>query len=126
MAKIKLGATPKTFKAFPVKFTLPDGEAGQITATFKYRTRAQFGQMLNDMFADAGEARTEDKVDFKGLFEKMGDKNADHLMASIEAWDLDTDLSRDALLQLSNEIPAAAAALMAAYNTACTEGRLGN
>jgi len=55
MTKIILGKTPKTFAAFPVDFPMPDGTTGEIKATFKYRTRTQFGEFLNKIFSEAGE-----------------------------------------------------------------------
>ena len=127
MAQIKLGKTPKTFKPFAVKFPMPDGSEGTITATFNYRTRTQFGQFLNGVFSDAGEeAPSDGKLDFETLFAKTRDKNADHLLQALGAWDLDDEVNRANLQALADELPAAAVALMAAYNAACTEGRLGN
>ena len=127
MSKIKLGTTPKNFKICNVKFPMPDGTDGVIKATFNYRTRTQFGQFLNQVFADAGETATpDDKPDFEVIFAKTKDKNADHLVLALSAWDLDEELNRENLQQLADEIPAACIALMTAYNTACTEGRLGN
>lgn len=128
MAKITLGKRPASFKPFDVKFQMPDGTEGIIKATFKYRTRAEFGAMLNGMFTEAGEEKPADgKLDFEALYTKMGDRNADHLLAALDAWSLDDQpLSRATLLQLSNELPAAAVALMKSYAEACTEGRLGN
>jgi len=126
MANIVLGKKPKNFKPFTVKFPMPDGTEGIIAATFKYRTRSEFGVMMNSIFADAKEEKTEGVPDFQALFQKMGDKNADHLLACIDAWDMDAELSRATLVQLSDEVPAASAALMAAYRDACVEGKLGN
>ena len=128
MSKIKLGATPKTFKTFPVKFPMADGTGGVIQATFNYRTRTQFGQFLNQVFNDAGETpNADEKPDFEVIFSKTKDKNADHLVLALAGWDVeDKELSRANLQQLADEIPAACIALMTAYNVACTEGRLGN
>lgn len=126
MANITLGKTPKNFKPFTVKFTQPDGEPGAIAATFKYRTRSGFGLMMNDIFKDAGEEKTEGVPDFQNLFQKMGDKNADHILAALDAWNLDFELTRDNIIALSDQYPAATAALMAAYRDACVEGKLGN
>lgn len=124
MANIVLGKTPTNFKPIVVKFTAPDGTDGAIKATYKYRTRTGFGEMMNKMFEDAGEAKTEGTPDFKALFAKMGDKNADHLLAALDSWNLDFELTRENLLALSNEYPAASVALMAAYRDACVEGKL--
>lgn len=96
-------------------------------ATFKYRTRTEFGAFLNQVFGDAGEDATpSEKPNFEALFEKTKDKNADHLLVALDAWDIDQELNRESLQMLADELPAASIALMAAYNTACTEGRLGN
>ena len=124
MAKIVLGQKPKNFKPFTIKFSMPEGGEGVIQVTFKYRTRTEFGAMMNEMFADAGEEKTEGAPDFEVLFQKMGDKNADHLLNSIESWNLDFKVDRESLAQLSDEYPAAAVALMAAYRDACVEGKL--
>ena len=133
MAKIKLGATPETFKPIPVKFPLPDGTEGTILATFKYRTRKGFGKLLNTMFAAAGKeapASAADEpakpIDFEALFAETGEKNAEHLLASLAAWDLDGELNLDNLMAVCDEYPAGAAAMMAAYSRACQEGHLGN
>lgn len=125
--KIKLGQTPKNFAPVTVTFDMPDGTKGVIEATYKYRTRDAYGQMMNKLFDDAGEERQDvAKIDFEQLYKAAGDKNADHLMAALEAWDQDFSLTRENLLQLSNEIPAAAIALMSHYRAACIEGRLKN
>lgn len=125
--KVKLGTRPETFMPFDVNFKLPDGSESSIKATFAYRTRAEFGQMLNGVFKEAGEdPPTDGKLDFEAIYRKAGDKNADHLLACLKAWDLDDDLTRANLLTLSNEIPGAAVALMAAYSDCCTQGKLGN
>lgn len=126
MTKIVLGKTPKNFKPFTIKFMQPDGEPGAIAATFKYRTRSGFGLMMNDIFKDAGEEKTEGVPDFQDLFLKMGDKNADHILAALDSWNLDFELTRDNIIALSDQYPAASAALMAAYRDACVEGKLGN
>ena len=127
MTKIVLGKTPKTFKPFEVKFPMPDGEEGSIIATFNYRTRTQFGQYLDSVLSDAGEDSSADaQPNFEAIFNKTKDKNADHLLMALSDWNLDEKLSRESLQKLADELPAAAVALMAAYNAACTQGRLGN
>lgn len=129
-SKIKLGQRPKTFKPFPVKFELPeDGTEATIEVTYKYRTRKEFGALVNEMYADAGivQPKTESgSVDFEKLHQQLGEKSAGHLLKSIEAWNLDERLGLESLKQLCDEMPAAAAALSMAYAAACTEGRLGN
>jgi len=129
MSKIKLGQRPKTFAPFPVKFTMPDGTEAAIEVTFKYRTRTEFGALVNEMYADAGasQAKTDGgQIDFEKLHEQLGEKSASHLLKAIDNWGLDERLSQESLAQLCDEIPAAAAALSTAYAAACTEGRLGN
>lgn len=126
MKNIVLGKTPENFKPFPVKFTAPDGADCAIMATFKYRSRSGFGVMMNQMFADAGEEKTDGIPDFQALFLKMGDKNADHLLASLTSWNLDFELNRENLIAMGDQFPAAAAALMLSYRNACVDGALGN
>lgn len=128
MAKVILGTTPKTFKRFPVKFQLPDGEEGVINVTFKYKTRSQYGEYLNDLFKSSGEeAPTKSsEVDFVALYKKIGAKSASKLVDTIESWDFEYPLSIVTLEQLHDEVPSALAALAGGLQGACTEGRLGN
>jgi hypothetical protein len=124
---IKLGNRPKSFKPFPVKFEMPDGTEGQIVATYKYRTRTEFGEFMDAIFAEAGGAPMVDgKLDYKRLYEQTRDRNADHLLAALDAWNLDEELNLQNLQALADELPAAAIALMSSYRDACVEGRLGN
>lgn len=127
MAKITLGAKPKTFKKFPVKFIMPDGTNGQIQVTFKYRTRAEFGAYLNDLFKSSEQPRGEDdKLDFVKLFANTTEKSVEQLLDAIDSWDFEYELSKQTLAQLGDELPVVLSAIGAAYNAACTEGRLGN
>ena len=128
MAKLILGKTPANFKPFNVKFTLPDGEDDQIKVTFKYMTRSQFAAFLNELFAEAGEAKpdSEEKVDFEKLFAKGGEKTVSHLSKIIADWDFAEKPTAENLRQLHDQAPAAAAAMTSAFSAACTEGRLGN
>lgn len=125
--KIKLGQRPEAFKAFAVKFTMPDGTEEAIEVTFKYRTRKEFGKMLNEMFANAGRDKpSEGPTDFELLFAGASSKNAEHLLYSIKSWNLEIPLNKESVEGLCDEYPAAAVALMGAYSGACNEGRLGN
>ncbi len=128
MATIKLGNKPKTFKPFPVKFTMPDGEEGAIKTTFKYRTRKEYGAFLNDLYnsADTDKPQDGEKLDFEALFAKGGEKSVKKLIEAIDSWDFEYDLTAETLVQMQDEIPASIAAFGDAYRVACLEGRLGN
>lgn len=126
MAKIKLGARPKSFKK-TVTFPMLDGTEGTIVCEFKYRTKKEFGQFIDRIFKDAGDDSTvADAATLASVMSKTVDKNADYLAEILDSWDLDEKLSRDNLVQLCDEVPAAAAAVMEAYRIATVEGRLGN
>ncbi len=137
MSKIKLGNRPESFKPFPVKFIMPDGEDGVITSTYKYRTRNEWAAyretMLNDAKKQAVEkqessADEEDKdVGFLQQFVKSSDEaKVCYLLGAMTKWDLDIPLNKESLLQLVNEIPACGEALALSYDAACRDGRLGN
>lgn len=141
MAKLVLGKTPKTFKPFPVKFTLPDGQEDQITVTFVYKTRSQFAKFMDELF-NANSAPTEvtqvgeespaatpessKAPDFVDLFEQGGKKTVAHLSKIIADWDFVEKPTPEILGVMHDEAPAAAAAFATAYQDACTSGRLGN
>jgi len=132
MAKIVLGKRPANFKK-TVTIPMLDGTKGTIECVFKYRTKREFGEMVDDLFnqgktnqeeAPAGEDAP--KFSVAEALAKAVDANAKYLLQLLEGWNLDVDLSEEALEQLSDELPGAAAAIMETYRAACTEGRLGN
>lgn len=128
MAKIKLGNTPKVFKSVPVKFTMPDGGSGVIPTVYNYRTRTGFGEYLNKLFATSDAIRPADgeALDFVDLFAKGGERTVTQLLDAIDSWDFEYPLTKETLMQLNDEVPAAVAALGEAYRAACVEGKLGN
>ena len=133
--KITLGQRPKSFKPVPVKFQMPDGTEGQITATFKYFTKTESGKLIDALIAEAkakfeaSEKESEDEaktVSMEALMGKTRDQNAAYLLKVLDAWDVDATLGLDTLQQLDNEIPSASAAIMDAFVSAAQAGKLGN
>ena len=133
--KITLGQRPKAFKPVLVKFEMPDGTEGQITATFKYFTKTESGKLIDALIAEAkakfeaSEKESEEDaktVSMEALMGKTRDQNAAYLLKVLDAWDVDATLGLDALQQLDNEIPAASGAIMEAFRSAAQAGKLGN
>lgn len=123
---VKLGERPKSFK-HTVIVPMLDGSEGAIPVVFKYRTVTEFGEMVDEVFKDAGEKPPKNgEFSMKSLMEKTRDKNADYLSCVLEGWGLDAPFGKASLVQLCDELPGAAAAVMDAYRAACREGRLGN
>lgn len=126
MSTIKLGTVPKSFKRV-VSFPMLDGTTGMIEAEFRYRTRDQFGTFIDQLVKDAGvQADQVEGHGMAGLMKRTTDKNGRYLLEILVGWNLPDELTIDNARALSNEIPAAAAALMETYRSAVTEGRLGN
>lgn len=128
MAKIKLGNRPKNFKKV-VKFPMLDGSEGSIEVTYKYRTRSEFGVFIDGILEAAGEKKgqsEDEKFSMAKLMQQTAGANADYVLDAVEGWNLDEDFTKDAVQQLSDEIPAAVNAIMETYRVAITEGRLGN
>jgi hypothetical protein len=130
MAKITLGKRPKNFKT-KVSFPMLDGETGTIEVSYIYRTRTEFGVLIDGLMADAGvetENATADSQKFSlaEALEKTRDTNADYILQVADGWNIDEEFTRDTVAQLCDEIPAAALAIMNTYRNAITEGRLGN
>jgi hypothetical protein len=53
-------------------------------------------------------------------------RDAKYVAGCVEGWNLDVELSDDAIAQLADEVPAAIGAICQAYREASIEGRLGN
>lgn len=155
MSKIKLGAAPKNFKKI-VEIPLNDGTVAEITMSFIYRTRTQFGALLDEIINESKKATTEIPIKSKVVVvEKMdGSKknvplettNLDEdiaktltsiyaegnaaqvaaLLKIADGWDLDDEFNESSLLQLVDEYPNANIAISDAYRVAITEGPIKN
>lgn len=127
MAKIKLGARPKSFKRV-VTFDMVEGGKGSIECTFKYRTRKEFGEFIDGILGSSGVQTpvTDEKFSMTELMERTSGTNADYILAVLDGWNLDEDLTKANVQQLADELPGAANAIMETYRTALVEGRLGN
>lgn len=136
MAKVKLGVTPTTYTK-TISFEMIDPETGKpdtgkIDVTFKYRTRDEFGQFIDELgkeqrALDEQAAPTEGEPFSMGAY--MASTNAAkvrYVMQVAEGWGLGEPFTEDSVTQLGNQIPDALRAIMESYRAACTEGRLGN
>lgn len=140
MAKIILGQRPKNFPG-TVHFQMVDGSPGSMDVTYIYRTRSEFGKFADEVHADV-KARADADMDRIQALVKEGKPvpemtqaeilahqdatNVGYIMGCIEGWGLDVPLTRAAVAQLADEVPAAIAAIISTYREASTEGRLGN
>lgn len=126
-AKIKLGAQPASFTR-SVSFPMLDGSTGSVECKFRYRTRSQFGALVDEM-ATASNTDVSD-ITQAGSMERymaMGSaSNARYLLKILDDWSLDQPLAAETAHQLADELPAAVAAIVEAYRAATIEGRLGN
>lgn len=127
MAKVKLGDRPKTFKRM-VKFPMLDGTEGAIEMIYTYRTRTEYGKMIDEIIKASGAATPPgDSFSMEAMMSANSESAADHIMKAAEGWNLeDQAFSRENVTQLADEIPAAAAAIIEGYRIGCTEGRSGN
>ncbi|QNN56496.1 hypothetical protein H9K76_18440 [Diaphorobacter ruginosibacter] len=127
MAKIILGKRPETFKR-KVKFPMLDGSEGVITCDFVYRTKKEFGELIDLITKDAkAEEQGGDVADSLGsILSKTIGKNAEYLLQILKDWDVDAPLNQESAEQLSDELPGATAAIMETYRVAIADGRLGN
>lgn len=144
MASIKLGKRPASFTR-SVRFPMLDGSKGELTVTFKYRTRTEFGIFVDKLVAKAQAKQSEedqaaaaaatesgddkavqDASTMERIMSKTSHANADYLMDVLEGWCLDVPLTLDNARIFADEYPAACMAIMEDYRAASTEGRLGN
>lgn len=130
MAKIKLGNRPKNFKK-TVKVPMLEGGEGTIEVSYIYRTRTEFGGLIDGLMDKAGvvpasQGDADQKFSLAAALEKTRESNADYIMQVADGWNLDVEFSREAVAQLCDELPGAALAIMNDYRMAITEGRMGN
>lgn len=130
-AKIRLGTRPKSF-ASSVTIPMHEGGEGVVPVQFRYRTKTEFGAFVDGLIQAAGTAPPKSQSDedvrfsLQAALEATRDQNADYLLQVLDGWGLDAPFDRASVVQLCDELPGAALALIDRYRLACTEGRLGN
>jgi len=131
MAKIVLGKRPESFKK-TITIPLLEGGEGSVEMVYIYRTRTEFGKFIDDLIEAAGveppasQSDSDVKFSLSKALTATRDKNADYIMAIAKNWNLDVEFSRASIVQMCDELPAAALAVIDSYRLAITEGRLGN
>lgn len=130
MAKIKLGARPKSFARL-VKFKDIDGVELTAPVTYKYRTRQEYGA-FHDALPEYpeldGKAGADGKTTYsvEDVLERRSVWNANQIMQILDDWGLEEEFSQANVKQLCDELPACATAIIQEYQSAIVEGRLGN
>lgn len=130
--KIKLGCRPKTF-LHTVTIPVPEGGVASVQMAYRYRTRTEFAEFVDSLVKASGaaaSASTDDQALDQNLRSAMEraivEQSVDYILQIADGWNLDEDFNRANVLQLCDELPGAAIAIMTAYRAALTEGRLGN
>ena len=127
-AKIKLGNRPKNFKR-TVEVGLPEGGTGKIGMVFTYRTRSEFGALIDKMIGGAAEIPVDEdsgRILQSAIIDHSIESNTEYVLQIAEGWDLDVEFSAESVRQLADELPGALTAIISAYREAVVDGRLGN
>ena len=126
--KIKLGNRPKNFKR-SVEFPLPEGGTGKIEMLFKYRTRPEFGALIDEIVSGAEDIPVDEdtgRILQAAIISRSVESNAEYILKIAEGWNLDEEFSAENIKQLAEELPGAVTAITSAYRDAIVDGRLGN
>lgn len=128
MAKIVLGNRPKSFKR-KVTVKMLDGTTGVIHVDFKYRTRKEFGAFVDEFNKARAERRIiAEREEFSNeqQFALGAEDDADYILAIVDGWDLDQELSRENVMQLLDELPGAGVEIISTYRLAVVDGIVKN
>lgn len=127
MAKIVMGKKPESFSS-TVKFPLLTGGDGAVKCEYKYRTKKEFGEFIDEMTKDAGaDFETGTTPTFGEIMAKTVEKSGKYLAQALKGWDVEGfELNEETAIQFADEFPGGATAIMERYREACVEGRLGN
>lgn len=120
-----MGRPPEKFSR-KVEFKLPDGSDAAIQCDFIYRTRKQFGQLLDEVFSHNRQSDPDQGRQFETLADQTNKDNAAYLEKILSGWNLDQPLVLKSMEQLADECPAGVKAIMVKYAEVIKEGREGN
>jgi len=130
-ARVVLGKRPATIRR-TVTADLPEGGEGMIEVDFRYRTRQEYGKLLDDRMAaaqsvDGARAEAGDGPLTAGELQAVSVKaTAEHILDIATGWSLPEPFDLEHVVQLCDELPGMATAIVDEYRMAIIEGRRGN
>lgn len=143
--KVVLGKRPKSFKK-TITGPMPDGTIGAIELDYVYRTRTEYGTLLDEHQAEKRAAAETELAAYMAEVEaaqaakaeipmpgnnaaraaKEVESDARLLLKIAQGWDLPDEFGLDAVKQFADEAPGLFLAAVRGYRDAIEEGRLGN
>lgn len=146
-SKVTLGKRPGSIKASVIG-PMADGSTAVLSVSYKYRTRTEYGELLEKHQRET-RTRSEDRLrSYLAAVDAAKKAGADipspmddgvsrstkeqvaadarFLLDIADGWDLDIPYDLDGLIQLCDECPGVATAMIEKYRIAVNEGRLGN
>lgn len=106
---------------------MPDGTEGLLPVTFRYRTRTEYGQFLDSVFGAGAPAFDGSAVGASESQQRgVTQYNGQYIHGCLQGWGLDAPFTLQSCIQLADELPGAAQAVMNRYRQLIVEGRLGN
>lgn len=125
MSKIKLGNPPKNFKSI-VKIPLLDGSTADVEMLFKYRTKSQYGALIDEVMAESEKSTKAKDKTVQGSIKTATKGNVDYVLKIAEGWDLEEPFKAENIALLDDEYQGAIAAISEAYSASLMEGRAKN
>jgi len=144
--RVTLGKRPQSFTK-TVSGPMADGTVGEMSVTFRHRTRTEWGALLDQHKNDKStraEAALQSYLDAVQAARQAGEStlpmppgaeaaqtadveaDARLLLDIASGWDLPDPFTFDNVKQLADEAPGMVAAIVRSYGEAVHEGRLGN
>lgn len=136
--KFVFGKTPETFKR-TIEIIDIDRNVSEIEFTFKYRTKEQFAELLDEGVKDAkaehaANTSDEEKPGLDGipdqfyvdLYAKNDKKSAQYVMKIAKGWDVADEFNVDNLMKLENSHAGSLQTIAQVYAKAISEVRTKN
>jgi hypothetical protein len=127
MAKLQLGNSPVNFKQ-EVSFLRLDGEEVTIEISYKYRTRSQYAELLDEILApvEQKKSKKDEVLKVAEMLKQQDVSTVEFMLKIADGWDLEDEFNKENLTALLNEFPSAAKAINETYRITILEGRVKN
>jgi hypothetical protein len=127
MAKLQLGKSPVNFKQ-EVSFLRLDGEEVTIEISYKYRTRSQYAELLDEILepVEQKKSKKDEVLKVAEMLKQQDVSTVEFMLKIADGWDLEDEFNKENLTALLNEFPSAAKAINETYRITILEGRVKN